>query len=237
LQLTANVISFKQYGAKYGVAAGTIDNLILADNAPASLYQRGVFVGDELYGTGQTCSFGTTGSKQTWQFVAPNETLLTALRPGIIAERVGVEGSNQYCISRTPGACGNRAAAQTITTGTPTLIIFDGEAWDSDTMLDIGTAPTKITVNIPGVYAISANILFVEDHVNVRYIRVLMNGTNYIAGIEAPAGTQPGSLLSVSAIYNLTAGAYLELEVYQDGAATLDITQARLAVQRISSLD
>jgi hypothetical protein len=237
LWLTENCVgTLAHNGARYALGNGTLDNLILVDDS-TSIYQRGTFADNVVFGSpAVTVSFGSSGTDWPWQFIAPNETLYNLLKPAIAAKKVAIAGGRMNSILRTPGACGNVATPISIRDTTPTMVGFDGAAWDNDRMINVaGVHPTRVAIVTPGIYAISANVLFSANARGVRYLRVFRRGTDYIAGIELPAGTVSGTLLSVSAIRELEAGDYLQLEVYQSSGGALDLNSARLAVQRLSS--
>jgi hypothetical protein len=236
LYLTQNATLINVTKAFYTVSAGSITNLIKADDA-ATLYQRGVFIDHQTNSTAYPVSFGTTGSKWAWQFVSPNEFMRTVLQPAVVAKRVGIIGGIGTTVLRTPGACANLAMPQSIATATPTTIIFNGKGWDNDGMIDLVAHPTRITIVTPGIYSISANVGFDPSTVGQRGVRVLLNGASCPAGMDVPAASNFGTYLSAGTIKELAAGDYLEVEVYQTTGGALNVNQARLAVQRLSSAD
>lgn len=234
LHLTANAAMFSQTHAVFGVATGSMTNFILFDNH-TSIYNNGSFVDNKFMGAG-TVTFGTVGANYVWTFVAPNEFLATALMPAVQAKKVTVVGGAALSNLTTPGAKAMRnSSVQTITTATPTLLIFDAEDWDYDGMINISGAPTKITIKTPGVYSLSAILTLGDSATGIRYVRIIKNGT-VLCGNMYPAASVFGTQLSTSGICKLVAGDYLEVEVYQTSGGNLNVsTTASLAAQLLSN--
>jgi hypothetical protein len=240
LWLTNNCTgAFVHNGARYALSNGTLTNLILTDDS-ASIYQRGTFVDNVVFGSpAVTCTFGTSGVDFPWQFISPNESLYELLKPAIAAKKVAIVGSRNNTIIRTPGACANLATPISIPDTTSTAVTFDGEVWDSDTMIGIIAHPTRVTIVTPGIYAVTSYTAWPSNATGVRWAWVQRSGAELITGLELPgsAVSLHGTAISTSAIVSLVAGDYLELQVGQTSGGALNLNAARLAVQRISSAD
>ena len=239
LWLTGNATGFQQSGARYGAVPGTIDNLILTDDA-STLYQRGVFIGEVVAGSGAglSLSIGTTGSPGAWQFVCPGVSMGSLLHAAVVAGTAQIIGGlSAPSTIKTPGACVNLSAAVSIPNATPTVVLFDGSVWDNDAMTNISVDPTKIICVTSGVYAINFSAGFADNSTGIRYIRIALNGVSVPGGNTIPAASVSGTYISTSSIYNLAAGDYIQGEVYQSSTVALNLNSARLTVQRISSAD
>ena len=239
LWLTQNATGVMQSGARYAAVLGTIDNLILTDDAP-TLYQRGVFIGEVVAGSGAglSLSIGTTGSPGAWQFVCPGASMGSLLHPAVVAGTAQIIGGlSAPSTIKTPGACINLSAPVSIPNATPTVVLFDGSVWDNDAMTALTVDPTKITCITPGVYAINLSAGFADNSTGIRYVRIALNGASVPGGNTIPAASVSGTYMSTSSIYNLAAGDYIQAEVYQSSTGALALNNARLTVQRISSVD
>ena len=136
-----------------------------------------------------------------------------------------------------PGAAfvGCRAfssSAQTLTTGVETAITFNDETFDTDSFHSTVTNTTRITIpsGKGGYYQITGLLSYVGNSSGQRDFYIRLNGTTVIANavISGQGSTVVGQ--NISDLRNLTAGDYIELIGYQDGAATLNTFQGSARV-------
>lgn len=122
----------------------------------------------------------------------------------------------------TQGCRVTRNAVQSIAHVTFVPVSFNTEVFDNNAMHDNGVNPTRITINVPGIYQIGGNI---EMQAAADYTRVILsivlNGGTRIA-FNAAAGTAQNvaQRFALNTTYPLVAGDYLELEIHQTNAAT-----------------
>lgn len=125
--------------------------------------------------------------------------------------------------------------------GTGTRISFDAELYDTDTMHDLSTNPTRLTATTAGLYAISGNAVFQEHATGERILRILANDVTNIDVSCVPVNSASAwTILNVGTQYRLTAGQYVELVAYQSSGGDLAIRYVagyspHLAMTRLSS--
>lgn len=140
----------------------------------------------------------------------------------------------------TEGARVYRNAAQAVTTGTHFPIPFDTEVYDTDGMWEGVTNPTRITCVTPGKYLITGVVAYAADTSQTeRRAEIRLNGTTYIAATQgSDFATTLVPALSVTTIYDLAAGNYVELCAYHNKGSNLSVYVTGdcfqvMAVQRI----
>ena len=118
------------------------------------------------------------------------------------------------------------STSQTIPTGTWTVVNLDGESFDTQNMHDNVTNNSRITIPTggDGKYLIHAHAYFTgSTGGGNRGIRIRKNGTTYLAvTYMGSVGTEMATP-SVQTIANLSAGDYVEMEVYQTSGSDLNI--------------
>lgn len=132
-------------------------------------------------------------------------------------------------------SCVSRAAAQTITSGANTAISFDTTD-NNDAGFFSGAAPTRLTANVTGYYALSGFIEYAAGTDSTRRLAVIrLNGVTSLNETSQVAVVAVGlvSACSVSLIYKFTAGDYVELVARHDRGSNLNAQIARLAMSRI----
>lgn len=94
-------------------------------------------------------------------------------------------------------------------------------------MHDLLTDPNRLTILVPGTYIIGGLVAFDVSSVGIRYLRVRLNGTTTLAKSQFTAfGASGGAAFSVSTIYSLSAGDYLEMSAYQNSGGSLNVIAA-----------
>lgn len=110
--------------------------------------------------------------------------------------------------------------------GVPASIIFGTERWDTDNCFT-GTpaAPdSKLYCRTAGKYIISGTAAFQANATGFRQLRIDLNATTVIASDVRPA-VQGGFItaITVTAVYDLAVGDYVQLTALQNSGAILEI--------------
>lgn len=126
-------------------------------------------------------------------------------------------------LHENPAARVTHNASQTINGSTLTVLAFNTERFDTDDIHDTVTNNSRLTCRTPGVYAIIANVQWTQNNTGSRLLEIRLNGATVIArqrqfGVSA-------SEIAIATHYQLTAGDYVEVRVFQDssGGGTLDV--------------
>jgi hypothetical protein len=105
-----------------------------------------------------------------------------------------------------------------------TAIDFTTARFDSNSCWS-GANPTRLTCNTAGKYVIVGAVQFAANASGVRRLLLRINGTLVIAAdLRNPVNSATiNTELTVSAIYNLAAGDYVEMVVTQNSGAALNV--------------
>jgi hypothetical protein len=128
----------------------------------------------------------------------------TTINAGNVRGPAGVTGG--HCCRLTHNA------NQNVVSGTPKVLDFNTEAYDTDTMHDPATNPSRITCKTAGKYALSACAIFdATAFAGIRRLYFQLNGSTYIAvsGEEGTVGKY--SILSIATDYLLAVNNWVEL--------------------------
>lgn len=114
---------------------------------------------------------------------------------------------------------------ESIANNTATRVSFDAEEYDTDSMHSTVTNNSRVTATTAGKYLITANANWASNTTGRRYLSIAKNNTTTLAQMNsAPvSGTGECGQAIVSAA-SLSAGDYVELEVYQNSGGSLDVT-------------
>jgi hypothetical protein len=161
---------------------------------------------------------GTVPTPLDWAGNAGNLATAAMLQAGV--------GDVLNFLLNPPGCQVRRTTAQTIANNTVTAISFDTEDFDTDTMHDPASNPTRLTCNTPGRYLVAGSIPYDAGTTGNREARITKNGSDVSGGrnlIPAPGG---GGLVVLTPIIevSLVAGDFLELRANQSNGTSLTTT-------------
>lgn len=130
-------------------------------------------------------------------------------------------------LRNTPRVQARRTATQSITSHASNMyaVTFDGSLTNNDGMLNIASAPTRLTCVTPGLYLLSGQVGWAGSSSDMRRCRWYKNG----AGIEQQASEYPGGANAITKFAPtietfLALGDYIELMVGQNTGAGLNIS-------------
>jgi len=105
-----------------------------------------------------------------------------------------------------------------------TVLTFDSERYDRGNLHSTSSLTSRLTAARAGIYPITGHIRFAGNAAGVRYLGVLLNGATVIAQQGALNAAGSADILSVSTLYYLNAGDYVELQAYQNSGGLLSVT-------------
>lgn len=125
------------------------------------------------------------------------------------------------------GALTYKSANQTLTTGVATILSFDTNSYDTDTLHNTVTNNSRITVP-SGVSKVrlSGIVQFAQNGTGYRRAEILKNGGAFAgAGYQemAPQSSTVQTCTPVSSIVPVVAGDYFELRATQTSGGNLDL--------------
>lgn len=129
-----------------------------------------------------------------------------------------------------------RSAAASVSSSTWTLVSWDAENEDvvqggDSPSHDLVTNPERVYIRTAGRYAISGQVTFADDSSSTRRLRLRLNsagsssgGTSLLESFEDPLSGVPTPIQIPTIEYDLAAGDYLEVFVYQASGSSLALT-------------
>lgn len=126
-----------------------------------------------------------------------------------------------------PPACRVYAGTATqVAIDTLTILQFESERFDTDSMHSTSTNTSRITCNTDGIYDIRAHVEWDVNATDHRATQIMLNGSTVIAQVVQQA-VQVASTRTeqiCSAHYALVAGDYVQVCVFQSGGSPLSVT-------------
>jgi hypothetical protein len=152
--------------------------------------------------------------KQTWTDGSGGATPLSAARLGNLEQGV-------YDAHRMPCACVYHSTTQSITSGPLTVVAFDSERFDTDTIHDTVTNTSRLTCKTAGVYQITAQVDWAVNATGYRQTAIRLNGTVYIAQNMTPAAATANTNHTPTRFWSMAVNDYVEVVVSQDSGVSL----------------
>lgn len=110
---------------------------------------------------------------------------------------------------------------QNILTATDVALTFNQERFDTDTMHSNVTDNSRITFTTGGVYVMTFCMTWEANATGDRKIRIRLNGATIIVADEKSSDQNDDFDHTVSTIYKVAAGDYIEAYVAQNSGVTL----------------
>ena len=117
-------------------------------------------------------------------------------------------------------------AAQSIANNTDTVLAFNQERFDTDTIHDTVTNNSRLTATTAGVYIITCSASWASNATGFRHIIIRLNGATYIGIALWDTSQNDSTRMEVSTVYKLAATDYVEIMVRQTSGAALNILSA-----------
>lgn len=117
-----------------------------------------------------------------------------------------------------------RTVSQAIATDTDTILGFNAETFDTDSMHDNATNNSRVTFNTAGVYTFSAHVTWEGNSAGDRKIQLRKNSTLILASLEDSVAASDEFDQSIAvAARKFAAGDYIEVLVRQSSQVSLEI--------------
>lgn len=112
---------------------------------------------------------------------------------------------------------------QSVPDNTLTALAFNSQRYDTDTIHDTVVLNSHLTCKTAGKYAITGHVYFDSGAVTWRVMIIRLNGVTDIARQIGWCGAAAGFYFSVATIYQLAVSDFVELVVYQNTGAAIDV--------------
>lgn len=119
-----------------------------------------------------------------------------------------------------------KSANQSINNTTDTLLTWNAETFDNNTMHDNSTENSRITATTAGVYLFKAQVAFASNATGLRQCHFRKNGTDALAYVQLPAANGDRTTIQVATIVELSATDYVDVVAGQNSGGALNIEGA-----------
>jgi hypothetical protein len=158
---------------------------------------------------------------------------LEFLRDGSIAD-LNFQRLAQDMNPPVPQARVFTSAAISMANGAVTVVTFDSESFDNGAVHSTTSNTSRLTAPITGVYLIGETHIWAASLVGERYADILANGGSVLSTQRYSTAASSGvSNFSQTTMYQLTAGQYVELRVYQNTGGALNLDSATFWMVRV----
>jgi hypothetical protein len=119
------------------------------------------------------------------------------------------------------------SADQAIANAAVTQLAFDSERFDTDAIHDSAVNNDRLTAKTAGKYVITACVQFDVAAGGIRSLQLRYNGIGTVIGVQyvPPAAANP-VIGTVTTIYDLAVGDYVQVWVYQTSGGALNVQAA-----------
>lgn len=135
---------------------------------------------------------------------------------------------NAIFFAAPPMVSAQRTSNQSISNDTWTAVSYSSsEDWDTDGMHSTTVNPSRFTATTAGRYLVSAHMSFEANASGRRSVRTLVNGTDsdLLASVSPVSGS--ATVVNVSQTLALSAGDYVEFQVYQSSGGALNVASSQ----------
>lgn len=115
------------------------------------------------------------------------------------------------------------SSGTTLSNNVTTVLLFDSERWDTDTIHSTISNTSRLTATTEGYYYIFASAVFAASAVGFRQIGIRLNGTTLVALIQTFNSGGARIALDTSTVYFLSASDYVEMVVLQNSGGNLTV--------------
>lgn len=171
---------------------------------------------------------GTVNADKVFQLTTNNP--ITIGTTSLTFVEFGAGGTDIGCKAR-------RTTTQSIANNTQTAVSYTTEDYDTDTMHDNATNPSRITIRTAGKYLICAGVRFADSSAGALGCTFRLNGViNNYTEIFAKDGTGRGPAM-ITIIDDFAVDDFIELFVIQTSGGALDIqaNQSMIMAQKIDA--
>lgn len=119
----------------------------------------------------------------------------------------------------------NNANVSITTSGVSQNVTFNSERFDTDAFHDTGSNTDRLVVPTGkgGKYLITGHLQYAANATGIRSIGINLNGTTNLAQHNQNANASGTTIMSVSTVYELSAGDYVVLVAFQSSGGALNV--------------
>ena len=167
-------------------------------------------------------------------YYTPSDPADLAFITQAIAERVT---ALHTLLDTPPRAKASRSSALATANSSWLTVPWTVEDWDTDNMVDVGAAPSRVTCKTAGRYDVRASVSWYPNSSGVRIVAIARNGQSVVNPDSRvpPASGGWGTSHQLADEITLNVGDYLEIRVFQTSGGNLNLDTSSLSARRIGS--
>ena len=131
-----------------------------------------------------------------------------------------------------------RSSTQSISTATQTAVQWNAEEWDTATLHDNSTNPSRLTAATAGLHRVTARVVFAAAASGIRQASLWANGVGTGTLLDTANDYSPGtggtSRLLLTATVDLAAAEYVEAACYQNTGGNVNVAGAAIGTSERS---
>lgn len=135
-------------------------------------------------------------------------------------------------IANPPAANVYHTTPQSIANGVLTVLAFNSERYDTDSMHDNATNNNRITVQTAGVYSLKASLTWEGNSTGERRVSIRKNGTEILVSDERPTVQSDPFAQTVAYDEEAIVGDYFDIVVFQNSGVTLQVVVPPTSFER-----
>lgn len=139
--------------------------------------------------------------------------------PATMGQTLVADGRGGAAFRTNSAVALSNSANQVIPTGTWTSVTFDTEKFDTDTMHEGSTHPSRITCNTAGIYICGGGWEIATSTASFD-VRVFLNNTSVVAFTQQNSSVAQNVMCT--GMVQLAAGDYIELQAFQTSGGNLN---------------
>lgn len=134
-------------------------------------------------------------------------------------------GAGGGMVSGVPAVQVVKTGTQAITTAATTAMAWDAENFDTlgASVQWAAGSSTRLTAQAPGVYRLSASVVFAANATGERAVWFRKNGATFLPGLRVPATAANATATAAATTVILNASDYVECFVYQNSGGNLNV--------------
>lgn len=148
--------------------------------------------------------------------VSPGDAITAALWNTYIRD-------NQAALLNPPSARVYHNAAQSLANSVATVVAFNSERWDTDTIHDTVTNNSRLTCKTAGRYLIIGTTEYATNATGVRETYIRLNGATPLAADVRAAVSGLTTAFTIQTYWDMAVNDYVELIAFQSSGGALNL--------------
>jgi hypothetical protein len=132
----------------------------------------------------------------------------------------GVKGALDFILS-PPRCLVYQTATSSTTSGSTSVITFDTEQYDTDTMHSTSVNTGRITATTTGLYTVYGQVCMASNATGTRTLSLVKNGATTLANARLHTVIATNAYTDLEVDVQMTAGDYVELNMLQTSGGAL----------------